>query len=70
VLRARSRRRRARAAASLHDADSGSASVQVNGTPWDDSCGAGELLIGFQGGQGAQMDQLQGVCAPLIVTYQ
>lgn len=52
------------------DADSGSASVQVDGTPWDDSCGAGELLIGFQGRTGAQMDQLQGVCAPLIVTYQ
>lgn len=52
------------------DADSGSASVQVNGTPWDDSCGAGELLIGFQGRTGAQMDQLQGVCAPVIVTYQ
>jgi hypothetical protein len=54
-----------------HDeADSGSASVQVNGTRWDDGCAAGEVLIGFQGRTGAQMDQLQGMCAPLIVTYQ
>jgi hypothetical protein len=53
-----------------HDAaDSGAASVQVQGTPWDDSCGAGEVLIGFQGRTGAQMDQVQGVCAPLTVTY-
>ncbi len=52
------------------DADSGSVSVQVSGTPWDDSCGADELLVGFQGRTGAQMDQVQGVCAPLTVTYK
>jgi hypothetical protein len=49
--------------------DSGTASVQINGTVWTDSCGADEVLIGFQGRTGAQMDQIQGVCAPLSVTY-
>ncbi len=49
--------------------DSGSASVQVTGTVWTDSCGANEVLIGFQGRTGAQMDQIQGVCAPLTVNY-
>lgn len=50
-------------------ADSGSASVQVKGTVWTDSCGAGEVLVGYQGHTGAQMDQIQGVCAPLDVLY-
>jgi hypothetical protein len=50
-------------------ADSGSASVQVKGTTWSDDCAAGEVLIGFQGHTGAQMDQIQGVCAPLAVLY-
>jgi hypothetical protein len=52
------------------DASSGSASVQVSGTTWNDSCGANEVLIGFTGRTGAQMDQVQGVCAPLTVKYR
>jgi hypothetical protein len=52
------------------DADhSGTASVQISGTPWNDRCGANEVLIGFIGRTGAQMDQVQGVCAPLIIDY-
>jgi hypothetical protein len=46
------------------------ASVQTNGTKRIDNCGAGEVLVGFQGRTGAQMDQIQGLCAPLTVTYK
>jgi hypothetical protein len=53
-----------------HDAaNSGSASVQVNGAPWNDNCGANEVLVGFDGRTGAQMDQIQGICAPITITY-
>jgi hypothetical protein len=52
------------------DASSGTAAVQVNGTPWNESCGANEVLIGFKGRTGAQMDQVEGVCAPLTVKYR
>jgi hypothetical protein len=52
------------------DANSGTAAVQVNGTTWNDSCGANEVLIGFSGRTGAQMDQVAGVCAPLTVKYR
>ena len=53
-----------------HDtASSGMASVQVNGAVWNDTCAAGEVLVGFQGRTGAQMDQIQGICAPLTAKY-
>jgi hypothetical protein len=48
---------------------SGVASVQVSGAVWNDACGAGEVLVGFQGRTGSQMDQIQGLCAPLSVKY-
>jgi hypothetical protein len=54
----------------LPDLDrSGLASVQITGTPWNDHCGANEVLVGFQGRTGSQMDQVQGICAPLVVDY-
>ena len=54
-----------------HDAvNSGIASVQVNGAVWNDTCLANEVLVGFQGRTGSQMDQIQGVCAPVTATYK
>jgi hypothetical protein len=48
---------------------SGVAAVQQDGTPWNDRCGAGEVLVGFQGRTGSQMDQIYGICAPLVIDY-
>jgi hypothetical protein len=51
------------------DDRSGAASVQIGGTPWNDRCGAHEVLVGFAGRVGAQMDQIQGICAELVIDY-
>jgi hypothetical protein len=40
------------------------------GTPYEDDCAAGEVLIGFDGRSGNWFDGLQGVCAPLQVVYK
>jgi hypothetical protein len=52
------------------DAHSGVASAQPGGDAFSDDCAANEVLVGFQGRTGAQMDQIQGVCAPLSITYK
>jgi hypothetical protein len=53
------------------DGHSLAAAVQpTSGTPWTDGCPANEVLIGFDGRTGARMDQVQAVCAPLMVTYK
>lgn len=50
--------------------DSRVVGAQFTSPPWNDTCAPGEVLIGFKGRTGAQMDQVQGVCAPLIVNYK
>jgi hypothetical protein len=51
------------------EARSGTANVQVTGTPWNDHCGVNEVLVGFLGRTGSQLDQVQGICAPLNIDY-
>ncbi|MGZ3406695.1 MAG: hypothetical protein ACXVAN_09665 [Polyangia bacterium] len=40
------------------------------GTQFEDDCGAGEVLIGYDGRSGNWFDELHGICAPLQVVYK
>jgi hypothetical protein len=40
------------------------------GSPFEDDCGAGQVLIGFDGRDGNWFDAIQPVCAPLQVVYK
>jgi hypothetical protein len=40
------------------------------GAKWTDSCPADEVLIGMKARTGARMDAIQGLCAPLVVSYK
>jgi len=45
-------------------------SVQITPPIWNDGCGPDSVLIGFHGRTGAQIDQVSGMCAPLVVNYK
>jgi hypothetical protein len=40
------------------------------GATFEDDCLANEVLIGFDGRDGQWIDQLQGICAPLVTVYK
>jgi hypothetical protein len=52
-------------------ANSGVAQPQPpEGAQWSDTCPANEVMVGVAVRSGARMDAIQGVCAPLKITYK